>query len=154
MPDDRTVLYTLLGVLFILLAVVVYNNQRARQEQEKGGRPVPTGSDEEEGDGDDLLLKFVRHDGGIVGETVATHGDRLILKQAGVFKSVPLALASVEGDEVVLEGDIDWQDAIGKGEAWHAAHTKGHDPLVTEQLTRSQDVRKPALEAMKDREEE
>lgn len=155
MPSDQTVLYTLLGVALILLALIFYNNFRARQEQERGGAPMPHArSDEEEGDGgEELLLKFARHEGSVVGETVALDGEHLILKQAGVFKSVLVAQASIDGDEVVIEGPVDWKDAIAKGTAWHHAHTTGHDPLVTERLTTSEDVRKPALEAMKGEEE-
>lgn len=153
MVDDRTVLYTLAGVALILLAIILYNNKKAQQERLDGPPPLPA-SDEEEGDLDDpLLLKFVRHDGHVVGETFARDGDRLILKQAGVYKSVPLAMASVDGDEVELRGDIDWTHAIEEGSAWHQSHTTGHDPLVTENLTRSEDVQKPALEATKDEEE-
>ncbi len=150
MPDDQTVLYSLLGVLLILLAVLMYNNQRAKA----ASTMAPSGSDEDEGDLEDpMLLKFVRHEGSVVGETVARDGDKLILKKAGVFKAVPLAAAAVAGDEVVLEGDIDWDAAKAAGMAWHEANTAGHDPEVTEHLTRSEDVKHPALEATKDEEE-
>ncbi len=115
---------------------------------------MPKLAEEEAGIEDAWLLKFVRHEGNIVGETVAREGDHLILKQAGVFKSVPTALASVAGDEVILKGDVDWAAAVALGTQWHEGHTKGHDPLVTEHLTRSEDVRNPALKVLKDRDEE
>ncbi len=153
MPEQTTILYSLAGVALILLALIWFNNQQMKLEKERG-TTQPAGSDEEEGDIEDAwLLKFVQHDGDIVGETVARDGDQLILKQAGVFKAVPVAQASVHGDEVVLKGDIDWDAAIEAGTAWHAANTKGHDPLVSEHLTRSEDVKNPALAAMKGEEE-
>ncbi len=154
MLDDRTILYSLAGVTLILLAIVYFNNQQAKLVRERGASPDAPGSDEEEGDIEDAwLLKFVQHEGGVVGETVARDGDQLILKQAGVFKAVPIAQATVHGDEVVLKGDIDWDAAIAAGSAWHASNTKGIDPLVSEHLTKSEDVKNPALDAMKGEEE-
>ncbi len=150
MTEHQTTLYTLLAVLAILVAVLMYNNSRARREAD---RPADSAEDER-GVDDVWLLKFVRHEGDVVGETVAREGDHLILKQAGVFKTVPTALATVAGDEIVLRGDIDWDAATAEGMRWHEAHTKGHDPLVTEHLTRSEDVRNPALKVLKDRDEE
>ncbi len=145
MLDDQTVTYTLAAVAVLLVGMMVYNQRMAAKEREAG----PT---EDVPSTHEYLVKFARHEGSVVGETVAVHEDRLILKQAGVFKSVALSQAKVVGDEVVLSGDIDWEAAISAGTGWHAAHTRGHDPEVTEQLTRSEDVRKPALEALKERE--
>lgn len=144
---DRVLLYTLGLVALILLATISYNNMMARQErQNRGAR--------DEDERPDVLCKFAVHDGSVVGETVAVDGDRLILKQAGAFKSVAATLAHVEGDEVHLRGDIDWPAALEAGAAWHAANTKGQDDAVTAQLTRSEDVRAPALGALQDDSEE
>ncbi len=142
-----------MAVLAILVLVMLYNNSRAKRE---ASNPMPKldRQEEERGIEDDWLLKFVRHEGSIVGETFARDGDLLVLKQAGVYKTVPKALATIAGDEVILQGDIDWDAAVADGMRWHEAHTKGHDPLVTEQLTRSEDVRNPALKVLKDRDEE
>lgn len=148
MLDDQTVTYTLAAVAVLVVGVVYYNQRMA-------GRERAVGAAAEEGPAkSDLLVRFARHEGSVVGETVAVDGDRLILKQAGVFKAVPLAAAKVVGDDVVLTGDVDWAAAIEAGSAWHEAHTRGHDPQVTEQLTRSEDVRKPALEALREREDD
>lgn len=145
MLDDQTVTYTLAAVGLLVVGMVVYNQRMAGREQAAAATDDgPSRSD--------YLVKFARYEGSVVGETVALDGDRLILKQAGVFKSVPVALAKVVGDEVVLTGDIEWSSAIEAGTAWHEAHTQGHDPVVTEHLTRSEDVRKPALAALRERE--
>ncbi len=153
MTEHQTTLYTLLAVLAILVIVMLYNNSRAKREATDPLPRLPE-ADEDHGIEDAWLLKFVRHGGNIVGETVARDGDLLILKQAGVFKTVPKAMATIAGDEVVLAGDIDWEASIADGTRWHEAHTKGRDVLVTEHLTRSEDVRNPALKVLKDRDEE
>lgn len=152
--EHQLVLYSLLGVALILVAVVVYNNLRARQEAAEGPPALPGPSSEDGASGDALMLKFVRHRGSVVGETVAHDGGTLILKQAGVFKAVPIAQAEVRGDEVVLTGDIDWDEAVAQGTAWQEDKTSGSDPTVSGDLTRSEDVRKPALEALKDKQRE
>ena len=148
-PEERIVLYTLGLVAFLLIVVVSYNNMMAKQARERG--PAPKAERDEE-DTSSWLCKFALHDGNVVGETLAVDGDRLILKQAGVFKSVRIEQARIEGEEVVLRGDIDWDAAIESGTAWHQANTKGQDDLVSAQLTTSADVRAPALDAMKERE--
>ncbi len=145
MLDDQTVTYSLAAVGVLIVGVTLFNARMAKREQEAGPK-------EEGPSRHDYLVKFARHEGNVVGESVATEGDHLILKQAGVFKSVPLAAATIVGDEIVLAGDIDWPAAIEAGNVWHAANTKGVDPEITEHLTRSQDVRNPALAALKDRE--
>lgn len=143
---DRIVLYSLILVAFLLLATISYNNMMARRE-----RQGPRRQETEEPKAD-WLCKFVLHAGSVVGETVAVAEGNLILKQAGVFKSVPKDQAVVSGDEVILNGDIDWDAAIAAGTAWHESHTQGQDDAVTAQLTRSEDVRHPALAALKRRE--
>lgn len=112
----------------------------------------PGGDDGEAEDTGSLLCQFVHHDGAIVGETVAVDGDQLILKQAGVFKAVPRAQVAPEGDDLRLAGTIDWAAAEAAGAAWHDAHRKGADAEVAGELTRSEDVVAPALEALKERE--
>lgn len=157
MALDNTQLLTLAGVLVILFAVIVYNNvvaARARA-QSKGGAgsksvPLPGGSGSAE-PVDPLLVKFALHEGNVVGETVALHGDRLILKQAGVFKAVPRAQAMVKGDEVQLTGAIDWDQAERDGAAWHASHRAAPIDEVSGRLTRSEDVKAPAMASTKDR---
>lgn len=145
MLDDQTVTYTLAAVGLLLILMVVYNQRMAGRERQAGNK-------EDGPSRTDLLVKFARHEGSVVGESVAISGDHIILKQANVFKSVSLDHAQLVGDEIVLTGEIDWDAAVVAGDAWRTANTKGHDPLVTEHLTRSEDVRNPALEALQERE--
>lgn len=140
---------SLVGVLVIILAVMLYNNAAARRTG------AARGPDEEPKSTSTVLLsRFAHHQGNVVGETVAVEDDRLILKKEGVFKAVPLDMATLQGDEVVLQGYIDWDAAQKDGQVWLSAHRKGHDTVVTEQLTRSEDVQAPALEAWKERQAE
>jgi hypothetical protein len=146
MATGDTQLYTVAGVLAILFAVILYNNvaamrarAKARQAKEAAGHEGPVHP---------LLVKFARHEGSIVGETVAIDGDRLILKQAGAFKAVPVAQAEVQGDDVVLTGAIDWAAAEQAGAAWHQS-TRKADAGVSGELTKSSDVKSPALESMR-----
>lgn len=145
----------LAGVLIILLAVMVYNQLKARGE---GGaddpRPPSNGGDDDEHTVHPYLSRFVTHEGDVVGETVSVEADTLILKQAGVFKAVAMAQAELHGDEVRLTGHIDWDHAKRDGAAWLEANRAGSDESVAGELTRSEDVQSPALEAFKRREEE
>lgn len=145
MLEDRETLYTLGLVGLLLVAVMSYNNMKAKEEAQRG----PAKPDE---DTDDVgwLSKFAVQGGSVVGETVSIDGDQLILKQAGMYKLVPLSKAKRHGDEVVI-GDVDWDAAMEAGAAWHAANTKGKDDAVTSDLTKSEDVKAPALEAFKER---
>lgn len=158
MALDNTQLLTLVGVLVVLFAVIVYNNVAAARARGKGKDASPasggssaTRSSTTGAPVDPLLVKFARHDGSIVGESVALDGDRLILKQAGVFKAVPKAQARVEGDDLVLTGAIDWAKAAADGAAWHAGHRAEAVPEVSGTLTRSEDVKAPAMASTKDR---
>jgi hypothetical protein len=151
---------TLAAVLVVLLAVLVYNHFRTRhgdtpQPQaaaDAAAAPKSKGRSGPEPTVDPLLSRFAHHEGEVVGETVAVEGDNLILKQAGVFKAVPRAAASLDGTEVKLTGAIDWDQARAQGAGWLERSRKGVDEAVTTDLTRSEDVRSPALEAFKARE--
>lgn len=157
MALDNTQLLTLAGVLVILFAVIVYNNvMAARARAKTAGTASTSGAglgsrSTSSAPVDPLLVKFARHEGSIVGESVALDGDRLILKQAGVFKAVPKAQARVEGDDLVLTGAIDWTQAAADGAAWHAGHRAEAVPEVSGTLTRSADVKAPAMASTKDR---
>jgi hypothetical protein len=139
------------GVFVVILAVFAYNQVKART------RPIRAAS---EADGNEdhsvspLLSRFAVHHGDVVGETVAVHKDRLILKQAGVFKAVPLAAATLDGEEVRIGGDVDWKAAEKEGAAWLEQSRTGVDESVSGDLTRSQDVRNPAREAFEKRQAE
>ena len=146
MATTDTQLYTVAGVLAILFAVIVYNNVAALRARSKAKQAAKSGG--HEGPVHPLLVKFARHEGSIVGETVAIDGDRLIVKQAGSFKAVPLAQAAVVGDDVVLAGSIDWAEAERKGAAGHQS-TRKSDAGVSGELTKSSDVKSPALESMR-----
>lgn len=146
MASGDTQLYTVAGVLAILFAVILYNNiaaMKARHEARQAKQPK---GPSHEGPVHPLLVKFARHDGSIVGETVAIDGDRLILKQAGQFKAVPIAQAEVKDEDVILTGPIDWTAAAQAGTAWHES-TRKADVGVSGELTKSSDVKSPALES-------
>ncbi len=136
------------GVFAVILAVMLYNQFRAKSA------PIQAAGAEEEHSVDPRLSRFAVHEGEVVGETVAVEGDRLILKQAGVFKSVPAAIAVLEGDDVQLRGEVDWAKAEADGAGWLESNRKGTDDQVTSDLTKSEDVKAPAREAFEKRQAE
>lgn len=148
-------LQAMVGVLVLLLVAIVVNNvlaARARAKARSGGASSPASAAASgAAPVDPLLVKFARHEGSVVGEGIAIDGDRLILKQGGVFKAVPRAYAEVRGDEVVITGAVDWEKAAAEGAAWHAGHRAAPIAEVSGALTRSEDVKSPALESTKDR---
>jgi hypothetical protein len=148
MSFGQTQVATLALVLAILFAVLLFNNIMAMRARSKSRSSAAASDDDSPVH--PLLVKFARHDGSIVGETVAIDGDRLVLKQAGLFKSVPIAQAKVEGDDVVLSGPIDWAAAEQAGMVWHEARRKA-DAGVSGELTKSSDVKSPAMDAVRSR---
>ena len=148
MALGQTQLYTVAVVLAILFAVILYNNVAAMRARMQARQAKATPG--HEGPVHPLLVKFARHEGSIVGETVAIDGDRLILKQAGAFTAVPIAPAAVEGEDVVLAGAIDWESAAKAGAAWHES-TRKADAGVSGELTKSSDVKAPAMDAVRAR---
>lgn len=151
MLEDRSTLYTLALLLVLLLAVVSYNNMKAKEERQRRDSEGPSHDSDEDAAG--WLSKFAVQGGSVVGETVSIDGEQLILKQAGIYKAVPLSAAKLHGDEVVI-ADVDWEAALAAGSEWHEANTKGKDDQVTSDLTKSEDVKAPALEAMKARQDD
>jgi prophage tail gpP-like protein len=146
MAFDQQQILTLAGVLAVLFGVIVFNNVAAARAR-SANRSKTAGS------GDvvhPLLVKFARHDGSVVGETVAIDGPNVILKQAGMFKAVPVAQAQVKEGEVVLEGPIDWAAAEQAGMAWHESRRKA-DAGVSGTMTTSADVKSPAMDAVRGR---
>lgn len=137
-------LQILLGVLAVLVFVFLLFKRAA-------ANAAPASEEESV---NPMLCKFVSHEGGIVGEVVAIEETTLILKQSGQFKSVPRASAHLHGDEVHLTGDVDWNASLAAGATWKESVTKGIDEQVTAQLTTSEDVRSPALEAFSKRQAE
>src|SRR5688500_12396608 len=113
MATTDTQLYTVAGVLVVLFAVILYNNVMALRARSKARQASKAAG--HEGPVHPLLVKFARHEGSVVGETVAIDGDRLIVKQAGSFKAVPVAQAAVQGDDVVITGPVDWAAAEKAG---------------------------------------
>ena len=102
MLEDRDTLYTLGLVAFLLVAVMSYNNMKAKEEAQRG----PAKKDDEEEDAARWLSKFAVQGGSVVGETVSIDGDQLVLKQAGFYKLVPLGKAKLHGDEVVIGDEV------------------------------------------------
>ncbi|MFA5943006.1 MAG: DUF5749 family beta-barrel protein [Candidatus Thermoplasmatota archaeon] len=150
MALGQTQLLTVAGVLAILFAVIVYNNVAAMRSRIKARQATKGSASSHEGPVHPLLVKFARHEGSVVGETVAIDGERLILKQAGSFKAVPISQAEVKGDDVVLTGLIDWAIAAQAGTAWHES-TRKADAGVSGELTKSSDVKSPAMDAVRSR---
>ena len=152
---DQGQLLTLAGVLVILFLVIVVNNVAAMKARAQARTGAAAGKGSSASSSSEpvhpLLVKFARHEGSVVGETVALDGDNLILKQAGMFKSVPRAQAEVKGEEVIITGHVDWPEAATKGAEWHALHRASAIPEVSGTLTRSEDVKAPALESTRDR---
>ena len=157
MALTQSQLLTLVGVLVLLFVVIVYNNVTAALARRggKSGNSNPGSSTRRSSlDGPavhPMIAKFARHEGSIVGEGIAVDGDRLILKQAGTFKAVPMAQADVIEDDVVLTGPIDWVTAAEAGATWHATHRAAADMAVSGTLTRSEDVKAPAIESVRER---
>lgn len=145
MAFHGTELFAILGVFVIIVAIILYNNAMARR------RTAAKSEEDEERPAGHLLSRFAHHEGSVVGETVAVEQDKLILKQEGVFKAVPLDMATLERDEVVLQGFIDWDAAKAEGAQWLERNRKGVDDEVTSDLTRSEDVKAPALAAWRER---
>lgn len=159
MALSQSQLLTLVGVLVILFAVIVFNNVMAAKARIQASGSKSSGSKARQSSLDGpavhpMIAKFARHEGSIVGEGIAIADDRLILKQAGVFKAVPLAQADVINDDIVLTGPIDWTAAEAAGAIWHATHRAAAEPSVSGQLTRSEDVKAPAIDAVRERDNE
>lgn len=140
MLSDLQVLLLVLVVLLFLYRLFKRAQANAIVEGEESVSP--------------MLCKFVNHEGSIVGEVVAIEEETLILKQSGQFKAVDANLAHLENDEVTLKGDVDWEAAYKAGDEWKAKVTKGVDEKVTANLTTSDDVKSPALEAFNKRQAE
>ena len=65
-----------------------------------------------------MLGRYATHRGHVAGEVVAITTDRIVLRQSGVHKAVPLSQARLRDGEVMLEGDVDWAAAEDAGKAW------------------------------------
>lgn len=145
MAFDTQQILTLAGVLAVLFGVIVFNNVAAARSRSAARSASASGDVVHP-----LLVKFARHDGSVVGETVAIDGPNLILKQAGLFKAVAVSQAQVKEGEVVLEGPIDWAAAEQAGMAWHESRRKA-DAGVSGTMTTSADVKSPAMESVRAR---
>jgi len=100
------------GVLAILLGGIVYNHlavaRAAKPRPKAAARRRP----------DSMMGRFVSHRGSVVGEVVGITNDRLVLRQAGMHRAVPLSQVHWRDGEPVLEGDVDWAAADEDGRAW------------------------------------
>ena len=100
------------GVIVILLAGIVYNHLQVARGAGRTSPALASAS---------MLGRYASHRGSVVGEVVAITTDRLVIRQAGTHKAVPLAQARLRDGEVTLEGDIDWDAAEDAGKAWSGA---------------------------------
>lgn len=144
MAWEQSDLLTLGGVVAILAGMLLWNAFMASRPAPKAETAVAV--DEA------LLCKFVTHEGSVVGETVAREGQDVILKQSGVFKAVPAAHLEPDGGELRLRGPVDWVAAEAAGAAWYDRVKGEGSEEVAGTMTRSEDVRAPALEALRQRE--
>jgi hypothetical protein len=74
-------------------------------------------------DDTELLSRFVRDaDGEEVGETMTVTEDEVVVKQDGEFFAVdPQAIIEKNGN-LVLDPNVDWDEARERGEAWREAN--------------------------------
>lgn len=102
-----------LAVLAIVLGVHAFNVLQTRRPAPAPatGPATPLGSAP-------MLGRYATHRGSVVGEVVALTTDRVVLRQAGVHKAVPLAQARMREGDVLIEGDVDWTAAEDAGKAW------------------------------------
>lgn len=133
------------GVFVIILAIMVYNQMVAKRTANGSG------SDNDRPSAAEHLSRFVVHDGDVVGEVVAREGDNLIVKHQGTFRAVPVAITKIANDEVHIQGAMDWEAATAAGQKWLDSNRKGQDNAVSEHLTKSDDVKRPAFEAFQKR---
>lgn len=133
------------GVFVIVLAMMVYNQMVAKRNVAKSG------SDNDRPSAGEYLSRFVVHEGDVVGEVVAREGDHLIVKHQGQFRSVPVAATKIANEEVHVQGAMDWDAAATAGQAWLERNRKGQDDQVSQHLTTSGDVKRPAFEAFQKR---
>lgn len=152
---ERVEILTLAGVLAVLLAVTFYNNLTTARAVRAAPprRPEPMGSVPGQAV-HPWLCKFARHEGHIVGESVAIEDDRLVMKQAGVFKIVAMQQVAEKDGDLEVSGAVDWAAAEREGAAWYESKRGTADTDVAGVLTRSEDVKAPALEAFEKRHHE
>lgn len=100
------------GVALILVGGIVYNHLQVARSPRLVVHPETQGT---------MLGRYASHKGSVVGEVVAITTDRLVLRQAGAHKAVPLAQARLRDGEVVVEGDVDWASAEEAGKSWAGA---------------------------------
>ncbi|MES2155914.1 MAG: DUF5749 family beta-barrel protein [bacterium] len=117
MDYTREQIVAVAGVLAILLGVIVYNNLRAMRPKAKATAPDVK---------DPIIGRYVHHEGAVVGQAIAVHGDRVLLKQGNIHKAVPRAQLEPVGDELRLMGTVDWMDAEKEGAA--LAGAKASEP--------------------------
>jgi nitrogen fixation protein FixH len=108
---DAVELYTILGVLAILLGVIVYNNVAAALATRRRAAAAPAASP--------WMGRHVQFEGDVVGEVVAEEGDRLILRRGDRTLAVPRAQVRPQGLDLSL-ASFDRAAAQAEGEAWQA----------------------------------
>ncbi len=143
------------AVFVIILAMMIYNQMVAkRAATSASGASAPRAgksSKASESDARDYLSRFVVHNGNVVGEVVAMDGEDLILKHSGQYRAVAVADVQTTSDEIHVRGELDWNLAESRGQAWLERNRKGQDDEITAQLTTSADVQRPAFEAFQSR---
>jgi hypothetical protein len=110
MELDATVLATVGGVLLILLAVILYNNQRAAKARTEGAGPAgPAGAP------DTWVGRYVHHAGSVVGRVAAVEENRIIIERAGERRAFALLGARPMGNDIEYTGAFEWDAAKTTG---------------------------------------
>jgi hypothetical protein len=112
---DQVQIYTVLGVVAVLLGVILYNAWSAVRLRVKAAASLPGASASWVG-------KHVQHQGDILGEVVAEEGDKVVLRKGPATLVVPRALVRPQGLDLGVKGDLDIATALAEGQAWQVQH--------------------------------
>jgi hypothetical protein len=110
---DQVDLYTVLGVLAVLLGVILYNSMSALRTRARAASALPSST---------WLGKHVQHHGDILGEVVAEEGDKVVLRKGPATMCVPRSLVRPQGLDLGVKGDLDLATALAEGQAWQVQH--------------------------------
>jgi hypothetical protein len=103
-------LYSILGVLAVLLGVIAYNNVAAARASRAAGGPRAQPA---------WLGKHVHFEGNVLGEVVAEDGGLLVVRRADATLAVPRSAVKAHGLDLSLTG-FDRDAALAAGAAWQA----------------------------------
>jgi hypothetical protein len=74
---------------------------------------------------DSLVCKFVFDGlGHLLGESISTEGDLVIVKSEGSYLGIPLKHVESDGKKIIVKGLVDQQNAKRLGERWRRKEEK------------------------------